>query len=174
MPSPGNRAQKITTRVATPDDAGIVEDILKRSYPPLMAKSYPAEMLAPAQELMCRANPNLLRSGRYYIATNTAGTALGCGGWSPNRPGSNEVEPGRAHIRHFAVAEDAIGQGVGKALYKRCALDASVLGFTTFEAFSSLNAEGFYLALGFRALEQAVISLGPGDELPSVRMEKTI
>jgi len=174
MAKPGNRASNISIRVATPEDAGLVEDVLRRSYPPLMAASYPPEVLNPALELMCRANPGLLQSGRFFVAFQSDGEALGCGGWSPNRPGTDELEAGRAHIRHFATVETAIGKGVGKALYKRCALDVSMLGYRVFEAYSSLNAEGFYAALGFRAIEQTVLRMGPDVAIASIRMERDI
>lgn len=55
-------------RAAKPGDAEAVRTLLRASYPKLMASSYDEEVLAPALELMTRANPSLLRSGTYYLA----------------------------------------------------------------------------------------------------------
>lgn len=45
-------------------------------------------------------------------------------------------------------------RGVGRALYDRCAFEARTLGYDRAATEAALNAEGFYAALGFRALGQ--------------------
>ncbi|HEY8521574.1 MAG TPA: hypothetical protein VIN61_15990 [Gammaproteobacteria bacterium] len=67
-------------RVATLDDADAVGAVLRASYPKLMAASYDEQVLAPALEMMTKADPVLLGSGTYYVAELSNGRVVGCGG----------------------------------------------------------------------------------------------
>jgi hypothetical protein len=49
---------------------------------------------------------------------------------------------------------------VGRALFERCVADARLAGVCTFECYSSIMAEAFYRALGFRTVEPMKIALG--------------
>ncbi|MDQ4087251.1 MAG: GNAT family N-acetyltransferase [Pseudomonadota bacterium] len=138
-----------------------------------MASAYPPELLSRALPLMTRPHPRLLGSGRYYLC-EADGEAVGCGGWSIERPGGGAVEPGIAHIRHFAVRADRIGRGVGRTLYERCARDARVAGITAFECWSSLNGEGFYAVLGFERVAAIDVPMPDGVTLPSILMRRPI
>lgn len=160
-------------RLATPDDAAAVAGVLTASYPPLLAAAYDPELLARALPLMTRPHPHLLASGRYFIA-EAQGRAIGCGGWSPERPDSQEVVDGVGHVRHFAVVADWIGHGVGRALYRRCEDQARVAGVRCFDAFSTLNGEPFYLALGFARVAPFDVAMGEGVALPSLLMRKPL
>lgn len=166
-------AGSLHVRVAVPSDADTVTDILGRSYPQTMAAAYPPEVLELLLPIICRANPTLLAAGTFYLAER-GGTALGCGGWSAEQPGTGGREEGVAHVRHFAVLAEALGQGAGKALFRRCAHDASILGFRAFEVYSTLNAEGFYAAMGFEGIEQMNIPMPGGVAAPAIRMRRTI
>jgi len=164
-----------TIRVATPEDSDTVSDILIRSYGPLLADSYPVEILDQALPIIARANPTLLAAGTYFLAA-IDGAPLGCDGWSFDPPGGgiSRREQGLAHIRHFAVTAEAAGTGIGRALLNRCLIEARLLGATRFEALATLNAEGFYHALGFRGLEQVTVPLSDTIPFLSIRMERTI
>ena len=163
----------LVVRVAAPEDMAAVAAVLQASYPALMAGAYPPELLARALPLMTRPHPRLLASGRYYLC-ETRGEAIGCGGWSPERPGTEECEPGLAHIRHFAVRADRIGRGAGRALYERCDADARAAGIYAFECWSSLNGEGFYAALGFERVRAIDVAMAPGLSFPSLLMRRAI
>ncbi|WP_428339213.1 GNAT family N-acetyltransferase [Mesorhizobium amorphae] len=89
-----------------------------------MRTSYDPAVLDAALPLITRANPALLSAGTYYLAVDDIDIAVGGGGWSWERPGSSEVTPGLAHIRHFATRPEWLGRGVGSALYGRCEEDA--------------------------------------------------
>ena len=52
---------------------------------------------------MTQANATLISARTYYLAVSDNGLVVGCGGWTRERPGSGEVEPALAHIRHFAT-----------------------------------------------------------------------
>ncbi|OWK20382.1 hypothetical protein AJ88_30125 [Mesorhizobium amorphae CCBAU 01583] len=43
-----------------------------------------------------------------------------------------------------------------------------------FECHASLNAEGFYSALGFRSMGRIEVRIGPGPMLPCILMERAI
>ena len=149
-------------RVATLEDAAAIDGLLQASYPKLMASSYDEEVLSPALKLMTKANPSLLSSGTYYVAELTTALMVGCGGWTLERPGTGTVEPHLGHIRHFATHPAWIGRGIGRAIYRLCESAARSAGVIAFECYSSLNAEGFYSALGFKRTREIDIELEPG------------
>lgn len=161
-------------RVATLEDAAAIGAVLRASYSTLMAGAYPADVLAAALPPMTRANPELLLSRRYYLVEAKTGEPAGCGGWSDHPPDGPETRPERAHIRHFATHPDWTGRGIGRLIYARCEEDARAAGFTIFEAYSSLNGEPFYAALGFRRLELIETPMPGGVAFPAVRMERAI
>lgn len=163
----------ISTRVAVPDDSAAVRDVLIDSYPALMRNAYPPDLLARALPLITRPHPRLLAGGTYYLAESD-GEAVGCGGWSLWAPGTDAVEPGVAHIRHFAVRSGSAGRGVGRALYDRCARDARAAGARDFEAQASLNGEPFYAALGFVRIGPIDVPMGREFVFPSILMRRAI
>jgi GNAT superfamily N-acetyltransferase len=168
------RAQPVSIRVARPDDGPFVNELLEASYPVLMKTAYEAAVLAAALPLMTRADPALLSSGSYYVALASDGRLAGCGGWTPERPGSGEVVARLAHIRHFATRPGWLRRGVGKAIYARCEHEARAAGARQFECYASLNATGFYFSLGFREIRPVEIAMGPGLEFSSVLMQRSI
>src|SRR4051812_50213023 len=93
-----------------------------------MATAYAPELLARALPLMVRPNPALLASGTYHVAETDGGAVVGCGGWTRERPGTREVQPGLAHIRHFATRAESAGRGVGRAVYRRREAQAVAAG----------------------------------------------
>ena len=161
-------------RVATLEDADAVAAVLGPSYSLLMPAAYPPHLLAPTLPSITRANPDLLSSGRYYLVEAESGEPAGCGGWSADPPDRRDEDPERAHIRHFATHPAWLGRGVGRLLYERCEADARAAGFTAFEAWASLNGEGFYAALGFRPLERIETPMPGGIRFAAVRMERPL
>lgn len=161
-------------RVATPADADAVTELLGASYPVLMLTAYDEAELESALPLMTRANEKLLSSGTFYVAEQDDGRLAGCGGWTRERPGTGAVEDGLAHIRHFATRPEWIGRGVGRALYQRSEEDARCAGIASFECYASLNAEGFYLALGFRSVRKLELELVSGVTFRAVLMRRAI
>lgn len=139
-----------------------------------MSSSYDADALADGLSVMTKANPALLSSGTYYVAESEQRTIVGCGGWSLERPGTTEIEPGLAHIRHFATHASWLGEGIGRSIYTKCAEHARSAGVQRFECYSSLNAEGFYSALGFRPVRNIEVQLSAHIKLPGVLMERSI
>ena len=168
------RRPAVSLRPAGPADAVALDRLLARSYSRLMAEAYPPAVLAAALPLIARANPDLLADGNYYLAADPDGgeqaPLFGAGGWSLARPGSGTVEPGLAHIRHFAVDPDATGRGIGAALYNRCQTAAQTVGVARMEVYASLNAVGFYARMGFTPIAPIAIPFPSGVHFPAVRM----
>lgn len=135
-----------------------------------MRTAYDPKLLKQVLPRMTVAQPALLVSGSYYVVESSDGAIIGCGGWTKERPGTSEVKAKVGHIRHFGVHPDWTRCGVGKALYARCALDARDAGISQFECYSSLNAEVFYSALGFRRLAQIDVDIFDQAPFPSVHM----
>ena len=165
---------EFTIRVAAPEDEPLVSALLKACYPVLMRPSYEKAALTAALPIITKANPLLLSSGNYYLAEACPGGAVGCGGWTRERPGSGEIVPELGHIRHFATHPDWIRRGIGYAVYKKCENQARRVGVRRFECYASLNGERFYRALGFKAVQEIAVPMGQDLRFPSILMERSI
>lgn len=163
---------RYTVRVATPADGAAITAVLAASYGELLAAHYDAELLERALPLMSKANPVLLTSGKYYVAATSKGEIVGCGGWSFERPGTDDVVRGLAHVRHFGTDPRWTGRGVAKAILSRCIRDAEAQGVQVMEAYSTLAAVVFYRALGFVIVSPIEVMLAPGIKLPSIHMRR--
>jgi len=161
-------------RVSTPVDEASVNELLQASYPALMSTTYDAAILANALPLFTKANPSLLSAGTYYLAESTDLGVVGCGGWTRERPGTGEIVPALGHIRHFGTHASWTGRGVGRSIYALCEADARSAGIQRFECYSSLNAQGFYAALGFSPVREIEVNLSPSVTIPGVFMVRPI
>lgn len=165
---------RIALRTAGLKDKDAVSALLEISYSHLLAGSYNAHTLELALPCMVRAKPALLACGTYYLAESESGTLVGCGGWTPEDPGSGEIVKGEAHIRHFAVHPDWTKRGIGKALLTRCIAEAESSGIRKLHCLSTLNAEPFYRASGFQTVDSIDVQMGPRIVLPAVLMRREI
>ena len=165
-----------TLRRATPDDLSALDTLLARGYPRLLKADYPPSVLVTALPIIVRARPELLASGRYFVAVDSVdGHLLGAGGYSLAAPaprgqahGPREEQIG--HIRHVVTDPDRLRQGVGRAVMTCVLTTAGAEGVTVFDCLSTRTAVPFYAALGFRIVGTAIVPLAPGIEFPAVRM----
>jgi len=164
----------VTLRRARPSDLGAVERLLKRSYPRLLKADYPPSVMVTALPLIVRARPELLASGRYFLAEAEDGTLLGAGGWSAVPPQGEGAVPEVGHVRHVAVDPDMVRQGVGRAVMGEVISDALRHGVKWLDCLSTRTAVPFYQALGFRVLHESEVGLRPGIVFPAVRMMRQI
>jgi predicted N-acetyltransferase YhbS len=77
-----------------------------------------------------------------------------------------------AEIRGLYVSPDHVHQGVGRGLCRAMEDWALSQGTPAVHLLSSLQAEGFYLRMGFRRIEAVRFMLSAGVPLEAVRMEK--
>jgi GNAT superfamily N-acetyltransferase len=163
--------QTLTLRRAGPPDLAAVDLLLSRSYPKLLARDYPPSIMVLAVPLISRVRPELLASGRYFVAEDGSGRVVAAGGWSLVRPtGGGAAAPDTGHVRHVATDPDAVRRGVGRALMAAVMQDAAASGVGWLDCLSTLTAVPFYKALGFRALYPTDVPLAPGITFPAVRM----
>ena len=165
---------EFVVRIAAPEDHSQVSALLEVSYPLLMAPDYDTTVLAAALPGMIQANPALLSSGTYFVAETDASLMVGCGGWTPERPGSGEVTAGLGHIRHFATHPDWLGRGIGRSIYACCEAQARDAGIQRLECYASLNAEGFYAALGFEPVRRIVVPMAGDLTFPALLMRRPL
>jgi N-acetylglutamate synthase-like GNAT family acetyltransferase len=162
----------ITIRRARPGDLAAVDQLLARSYPRLLAADYPPSVMITAVPIISRARPELLASGRYFLALDADGRVVGAGGWSAGRPdGSGGTVPETGHVRHVATDPDATRQGIGRRLMTEAMQDAAIAGVRRLECLSTLTAVPFYAALGFQVLGRTEVPLAPGIVFPAIRMQ---
>ena len=160
-------------RTAVPDDEMPVTRLLEASYGRLMPSAYEQAHADQFLPIITKAQPELLASGTYYLATTPDGELIGAGGWTKERPGTGAIETGTGHIRHVATHPGWTGKGVGRAIIDRCVADGRSAGLARFECNSSLNAVDFYKHLGFKEVQPIDIPLGKHLIMPSLLMERT-
>lgn len=165
--------RRFTARAANPGDAWAITELLQASYPTLMRPAYDPDVLAMALRSMTSANAAFLASGTYHAAETTDGRLVGCGGWTREVPGTGEVVENIGHIRHFATHPDWTGQGIGRSLYEACEAQALQAGVTQLDCFASMNAEGFYAAIGFERIKRIEVPM-PGIAFPGLLMRRMI
>jgi len=127
-------------------------------------------MLRSALPHMITANPKLLASGTYYVAEAEQGNLVGCGGWTVARPGSGEIVEGEGHIRHFATHPNLVRRGVGANLLARCFSTARHHSIRKLYCFSTLGAERFYEAFGFKRIGPIEVPMGQSLMFPAILM----
>ncbi len=161
-------------RTARSVDMVAIDDVLSRSYPKLLKADYPPSVLVTAVPVISRAQPDLVASGTYYVAEDSAGMILGAGGWTVRAPGTGQSRGQMAaeagHIRHFATDPDHLRKGVAQALMKRVLLDAEAVGVSRLECLSTRTAVPFYIAQGFRTMGDVDVRLRGGISFPAIQM----
>lgn len=162
----------ISIRIATLTDAADVSALFEKSYTLLLENDYAPETLDRCMAFLTHANPDLLGSGTYYLAKTRDGALAGAGGWTLTRPGTkNEVTPGVAHVRHFAVDPGHTRKGIGRLLFDRCIADAiKTASVSQFESYSTLSARRFYEKLGFEVIGEFDAPFAQDITFPSLHM----
>ena len=128
---------------------------------------------------------NLIIDGTYFVA-DSAGTLIGCGGWSKRKTlfggdqyatrDASYLDPRRdpAKIRAFFIHPDWARQGIGGMILEACEVAAKAAGFRWLEMGATLTGVPFYRAKGYEELEKTEVPLGEGLTLTVVRMAKDI
>jgi GNAT superfamily N-acetyltransferase len=109
---------------------------------------------------------DLLGEGGFWVAEQDQ-CLLGVGGWSPD-----SLEPDLAWIRYLFVHPQAVRRGIGRRLVERAATAACAAERPRLRVWASLNAVGFYRALGFLPERRARWPVQAAIELDYVLMAK--
>lgn len=155
---------RYSLRRAGPDDEPSVSTLLKACYSEFAREFYDADILEKALPVMTAANPQLLRSGNFWVAETPEGMTVGCGGWSLEWPGTGEIVPGEAHIRQYAVHPEWVRRGIAGTVNRQCFTAAAEHGIELIHCYAALGSEPFYEALGFDTIGSMVLEL-PDDVL---------
>jgi GNAT superfamily N-acetyltransferase len=109
---------------------------------------------------------DLLGEGGFWVAEQED-RLLGVGGWSPD-----SLEPDLAWIRYLFVHPAAVRKGIGRRLVERAERAARAAERPRLRVWSSLNAVGFYRAVGFVPERRARWPVQNAIELDYVLMAK--
>lgn len=109
---------------------------------------------------------DLIGEGEFWVAEQE-GRIVGVGGWSPDG-----MEADLAWIRYLFVHPDTARRGIGRRLVERAERSASGAGRPRLRVWASLNAVGFYRAVGFLPERRARWPVRTGLELDYVLMGK--
>lgn len=165
-------------RRAQPEDHAPLSQMLTASYGALLAADYHKNILAAALPILGRARPDLLASGRYFVADSGAGTGtgdmLGSGGWSWQGPVGGAAPLDWGYMRHVAVAPAHCGQGIGRVLLGHILDHAGANGVRVMNCFSTLSAAAFYERMGFVRRAEVALTLAPGLSFPVVEMRRRL
>jgi putative acetyltransferase len=108
-----------------------------------------------------------LLDGGNLLLHEEAGRILGTAGFIKD---SREADC--AWPRQVFVAPEAVRRGIGRGLMAAVEAQALACGRERFRLWSSLNAEPFYLALGYRTIRPVRWPIGGEVELDFLLMEK--
>ncbi len=122
-----------------------------------------------AVPIMSRARPDLIASGRYFVATDDD-HVVGAGGWSTRAASERTSIKGIGHVRHVVTDYRHQRQGIGRALMTAVMADARAAGMAWMDCMSTRTAVSFYESLGFRVVQTVDVPLGPGIVFPAIRM----
>jgi GNAT superfamily N-acetyltransferase len=172
-------------RKAAPEDRAAISSLIERSARGLSREDYTDEQIEAAIHSIFGVDSELIRDGTYFVA-EAAGRLVGCGGWSRRRTlfggdqyagrESAELDPATeaARIRAFFVHPEWARHGVGRAILKRCEMEAHAYGFRSLELMATLPGLKFYRALGYKGSERVTLEVGGGTTIEFVPMRKEL
>ena len=153
-------ATAFTIRAARVAEAALLTDLSLRSK---AVWGYEASFLARCR-LVMQVKTEALARQPHYVAESTAGTPrriLGFYGF--------EDADGGVGLDYLFVEPDAIGMGVGTALWTHAVKTARALGHRTLMVVADPHAEGFYRRMGAVPVGVQPSDLEPGRLLPVLR-----
>jgi GNAT superfamily N-acetyltransferase len=190
MAESGTR-MKVKVRKAVAEDIPRLREIIEASVRGLQAEDYSPAQIAGALKSVYGVDSQLIADGTYFVAEvlqpGTHGEqVVACGGWSKRKTlyGGDQyagredslLDPSRdaAKIRAFFVHPDWARRGIGTLILQACENAALAAGFTRMEMGATLSGVAFYRAKGYAEVENQVVPLGNGQDLPIVKMTKKV
>lgn len=168
-----NSFDRFSIRTAQADDFVSVDKLFSESYPVLLREAYSEEICVKALPLISRAQPDLVRSGKFFLV-HRGSKLVGAGGWTRSAPGTGLVTPGIGHVRHVVSDHRLQRQGIGRRLLDYVMINAQGDGLGALRCLSTLNAVPFYSAMGFVEDGQVDVQLPGGVSFPAIRMHATL
>ena len=174
----------VLIRKATREDIDAIEGVMRESIRGIASGSYDARQVESALQYVARLDRSLIDDGTYFVAVETDGEIVACGGWSRRgklyaggvaQAGEDRLlDPSTeaARIRAMFVLPRYARRGLGREILQRCEEEARQVGFTRFELMAMLSGEAMYLACGYRPVEAVDGRMADGTPFPLTRMEK--
>jgi GNAT superfamily N-acetyltransferase len=147
----------------------MVDALLARSYPLLLAGAYAPDVLAVALPVIARVRPELLTSGSYWLAV-LGNEVVGAGGWTQADPAGGAAVAGLAHVRHVVTDVDHVRRGIAGRLMQAAMAQGRTAGVVRYSCLSTLSAVPFYQSLGFAVQHPCDVTLTGGVVFPAVQM----
>jgi len=148
--------RRIAIRPARAEEAAPLTDLSLRSK---AVWGYDAAFLARCRAAMTVKVEAILTRPHYVAEID--GAVVGFYGFEPEDDGIG--------LDYLFVAPEAIGGGVGRALWAHAVETARALGHENLIVVSDPNAEGFYRRMGARPIGARPSDLEPGRLLPLLR-----
>ncbi len=165
MSLPGKSAEAVI-RAARRRDLDAIAALQARSIMALGIETYGEEACEAWARMGRQVRHTLLDSGTFFVAEQDGGL-VGVAGWT-----LDSREPDCAWARYVFVAPEAGRLGIGRRLMAVIERSADAAGRSRMMLWSSLNALGFYEALGYRRVRSARWPIGDGIEMEHVLMER--
>ena len=172
-------------RLARPDEADAIDDLMKTSTRDIFPTIYTLEQTASAIRYVASVDLTLLRDGTYFVCE--AGRELvACGGWSKRAKlysGSGDaagddrlLNPATeaAHVRAMFTRSDWTRRGLGRRILEACEAAARAAGFRRLTLGATLPGVPLYQAFGFQATGREDVMMPDGVTLACVWMDKPI
>lgn len=172
-------------RLAEAADIPALTSLIESSARHLSADFYTAAQIDAAIRYVFGVDTNLIADRTYYVA-ESAGSPVGCGGWSWRRTlyggdqrrvgDTDRLDPSTeaARIRAFFVSPSWARRGIASALLDACTRAAEDAGYRQLELMSTLPGVPLYGARGFEPVEEVQDVLPDGTEITWVRMRKML
>ena len=145
----------LTIRPARPENANVLTALCKRSK---AYWGYDADSMA-MSEVSLTITPELITNGLARVAQDSAGRIVGMASLDP-------IGQGTVDLMHMFVDPDAVGVGVGRALFEAITTLARQEGANKLSILSDPNAVNFYRHMGARHIGDAPSDAIPGRRLP--------
>jgi GNAT superfamily N-acetyltransferase len=171
-------------RLARLDDIPALDVLIPLSVRALQVNDYTEAQREGAIGPVFGVDRQLIDDQTYFVAENSNGEIVGCGGWSKRRTkcgssaGRTDPDPlidprtDAARIRAFFVHPDYARRGIGRAILSECEEALLAAGFNRAEIAATLTGEQLYVSAGYRVTEHFDIPLANGLPLPCVRLAK--
>jgi len=160
------RLEEIVVRPAREADLDTIAAIQEAAILALGAGAYAPDQLVAWARVGIETRHGLLGQGSFFVA-EIHGQIVGVGGWSPDGG-----DRSAAWIRYVFVRPEAVRQGIGRQVVGAVEASARAAGRSVFHVWASLNAVGFYRALGYGRRRAICVPLGRGIEMSGMHMLK--
>jgi len=172
-------------RKATLDDRAAIVQLIQDSARGLSRADYSDKQIEGAIATVFGVDTNLIVDGTYFVA-DSAGTLVGCGGWSRRKTlfggdqfatrDAGELDPKTdpAKIRAFFIHPEHARKGIARAILKACEDEARSCGFRALELMSTLPGIKLYRACGYEGEERVELEVGEGLTIGLLPMRKEL